>query len=526
MGLSSSDATLDVTRTLRGARLVVLGGTGFLGKVFWAMLLDRYPEVERIYLVVRPKGGATPEARFWSDIAVARRWGRCGAPTATATRRSSARRSSPSTATWPARCAASTRRRVRELRGHDRRGRQRRRRRRLQPAARRGHRGERVRRAEPRRADARARDGRRPPPCSTRAPATSRARARDPSTRRTRATHPFPRCGELGVDAWDPDREIAECLDLVAQAKHRADDAFRQSEFAEAARKNLASRGEPVHGPAYETELARVKRRFVSDRLIEAGLDRATHWGWPNIYTYTKSIGEQVIARSGLPFTIARPACCESCVEFPERSYNEGINTSSPLIYLIMKGQTAHPRRPRPARPHPDRLRRRGDDPGAGRAPRGHGAARLPARRERREPLHGAALRRDGRALQAQVPAARRRRQSPGRRPRSALRADLRRRRRSSSASGPPAIASAAREASPRHALGRPGPRAGGEGARERGGERETRSPISSASSSRSPPRSTDRSTARTRGPRTRARPTTTSASSAGRPSRSTGSTG
>ena len=153
-------------------------------------------------------------------------------------------------------------------------------------------------------------------------------------------THPFPRSNELGADAWDPDREIAECLDLVAQARHRSDDAFRQSEFAEAARKTLASRGEPVHGPAYEAELARVKRRFVADRVVEGGLDRATHWGWPNIYTYTKSIGEQVIARSGLPFSIARPACCESCVEFPERSYSEGINTSSPLIYLIMKGQT------------------------------------------------------------------------------------------------------------------------------------------------------------------------------------------
>jgi long-chain acyl-CoA synthetase len=152
-------------------------------------------------------------------------------------------------------------------------------------------------------------------------------------------TFPFPRSGELGAQAWDPEREIAECLDLVAQAQHRADDAFRQSEFAEIARKNLAARGEPVHGPAYDAELAKVKRRFVADRVIESGLDRATHWGWPNIYTYTKSIGEQVIAKSGLPFTIARPACCESCEEFPEKSYSEGINTSAPLLYLMMKGQ-------------------------------------------------------------------------------------------------------------------------------------------------------------------------------------------
>ena len=66
---NGSRGTLDVLDVVRGARLVVLGGTGFLGKIFWAMLLDRYPEVERIYLVVRPKGGGTPEARFWREIA-------------------------------------------------------------------------------------------------------------------------------------------------------------------------------------------------------------------------------------------------------------------------------------------------------------------------------------------------------------------------------------------------------------------------------------------------------------------------
>src|ERR1700735_4040080 len=59
---------LDVARIVEGARLIVLGGTGFLGKVFWSMLLDRYPGVGRIFLVVRPRGG-TPEKRFWPDIA-------------------------------------------------------------------------------------------------------------------------------------------------------------------------------------------------------------------------------------------------------------------------------------------------------------------------------------------------------------------------------------------------------------------------------------------------------------------------
>jgi long-chain acyl-CoA synthetase len=155
--------------------------------------------------------------------------------------------------------------------------------------------------------------------------------------------YPFPRVDELGAELWNPDREIADCLDLIAQANHRCDDAFRQSEFNEKAKKNLLARGEPTEGESFDEELKKVRRKFVADWLIDAGIERASHWGWPNTYTYTKSIGEQVIARSGLPFTIVRPACCESTSEFPFKGWNEGISTSVPIIFLAMNGQIRIP---------------------------------------------------------------------------------------------------------------------------------------------------------------------------------------
>jgi long-chain acyl-CoA synthetase len=155
--------------------------------------------------------------------------------------------------------------------------------------------------------------------------------------------HPFPRSDELGRDIWDPEREIDECLELCSQARRRSEDGFRQSGFAEQAKKALAARGEPSEGPAFEAELAKVKRKFMNAQLALAGQDRAKHWGWPNIYTYTKSIGEQIIARSGLPFTIARPASCESTHHFPFKGYNEGIGTSAPFIFLAMKGHVQFP---------------------------------------------------------------------------------------------------------------------------------------------------------------------------------------
>jgi len=67
------------------------------------------------------------------------------------------------------------------------------------------------------------------------------------------------------------------------------------------------------------------------------------HWGWPNIYTYTKSIGEQIVARSGLPFAIARPACCETTTVFPFPGWNEGMSTSVPILFLILKGEMQIP---------------------------------------------------------------------------------------------------------------------------------------------------------------------------------------
>ena len=62
---------LDIGAELRGKRIVVVGGTGFLGKVWLSMLLRYYPEIGKIYLVVRSKKGADSEARFWSEISAA-----------------------------------------------------------------------------------------------------------------------------------------------------------------------------------------------------------------------------------------------------------------------------------------------------------------------------------------------------------------------------------------------------------------------------------------------------------------------
>jgi long-chain acyl-CoA synthetase len=66
-------------------------------------------------------------------------------------------------------------------------------------------------------------------------------------------------------------------------------------------------------------------------------LRRAQHLGWPNTYTFTKSLGESILARRGrdLPIAIVRPSIVESSERSPFTGWNEGINTSGPLSYLL-----------------------------------------------------------------------------------------------------------------------------------------------------------------------------------------------
>ena len=75
----------------------------------------------------------------------------------------------------------------------------------------------------------------------------------------------------------------------------------------------------------------------MRNRLTRAGTRRAQRLGWPNTYTFTKSLGESLLATrgAGLPIAVARPSIVETSTHEPFRGWNEGINTSAPLSYLL-----------------------------------------------------------------------------------------------------------------------------------------------------------------------------------------------
>lgn len=89
--------------------------------------------------------------------------------------------------------------------------------------------------------------------------------------------------------------------------------------------------------PTEELEAARkaIHRPRLQDR-VDAGRARATALGWPNIYTWTKGLAEHLLAsRPGLSLTIVRPSIVECALRFPFPGWNEGVNTAGPLAWLI-----------------------------------------------------------------------------------------------------------------------------------------------------------------------------------------------
>ena len=145
-----------------------------------------------------------------------------------------------------------------------------------------------------------------------------------------------PNFNPRGLADFDAEEEWRSLHAAVREAEERAESEEvtaglrMQAQSKEHAAKNL-------QGAALENQIRKGRVRWLKTYLTEAGTRRAKELGWPNTYTLSKSLAESLIIKrgAGLPIAVVRPAIVETSVAKPFPGWNEGINTSASLSYLL-----------------------------------------------------------------------------------------------------------------------------------------------------------------------------------------------
>jgi long-chain acyl-CoA synthetase len=362
----TGESPIDVSETLHGKRILFIGGTGFVGKVAMSMLLCRYPGLGRLYALVRPGSGYTAETRFFSKIARSRPfdpvWAAFGDATADYLRekvvplggdvsRPNVGLSDADVARLVAdgpldiiiNCAGLVSFNPS-----------------LESALRINVYGVRYVTELARATSAKVVH------VSTCYVAGQREGEvwedepligyfpRRPGHQRSADAGSALRAGD-----FDPEAEIADCERLIEQTRQRAEDRAHLAMFRDRGAERLREEGrDPDDEKHLKTAVHRERKTWTAERLTELGMERAQNWGFTNTYTYTKSIGDQLCALAALPaserkdgkkpvqITIVRPAIVESALHYPFPGWNEGFNTTAPMIFMVLKGHVQVPAHP------------------------------------------------------------------------------------------------------------------------------------------------------------------------------------
>lgn len=329
---------LSVTRALRGKRILFTGATGFVGKVALSMLLTRFPDIEKVYVMARPGVSTSAEDRFFGKVVVAPPFdplrARLGPDFDEFVRAKCVPVAGDVSKEW---CGLSAED-LGRLEGKvdvlvnsaglvD-----------FSPTLEAGLNANAIGAVNVARTALRL--GAKLVHVSTCFVAGNRPGY---VMEEEEIAGYFPKREERPDEVFDPFAEIEDCRAAIARIKEQANDKALLSEFRARAAKRLHEEGRDDRDPkALRTGTMRERKLWVTDALVQAGMERSRHWGWPNTYCYTKSLGDQVIdaisKEEGLDFTIVRPAIVESALAFPFPGWNEGFTTTAPLTFLAMKG--------------------------------------------------------------------------------------------------------------------------------------------------------------------------------------------
>ncbi|GIX06422.1 MAG: hypothetical protein KatS3mg115_0825 [Candidatus Poribacteria bacterium] len=135
----------------------------------------------------------------------------------------------------------------------------------------------------------------------------------------------------------DVEAEIQQLLERCRQIEaHAEEPAVRRQIHIQARR---LRRMRPALSPSEAVVAAR--ERWLREQLIQLGMAVAKSRGWNDTYTYTKALGEQVLAenRGAVPVAIVRPSIIESSFEEPDAGWIDGLRMADPIIIAYGKGR-------------------------------------------------------------------------------------------------------------------------------------------------------------------------------------------
>jgi fatty acyl-CoA reductase len=135
----------------------------------------------------------------------------------------------------------------------------------------------------------------------------------------------------------DAREEVLGLEAVVAEVDEASRERSLLRRFETEARRELGMVGE-------EDEVAervdQLRRAWMRERLVERGTKRAQELGWNDVYTYTKSLAERMVVaeRGETPLVILRPAIIESSHQEPYPGWIQGTRMADPIIMAFAKG--------------------------------------------------------------------------------------------------------------------------------------------------------------------------------------------
>ena len=119
-----------------------------------------------------------------------------------------------------------------------------------------------------------------------------------------------------------------------------------KAKLEEEARLELERLGQDSSSPRMiERTLKSMRSKKMREELIALGRRRAKAIKRPNVYTYTKTLAELLVQSyaSQLDSVIVRPSIVETALRYPFPGWNEGIQGTAPLVYLAYRGHRMFP---------------------------------------------------------------------------------------------------------------------------------------------------------------------------------------